>query len=69
VDTNVSEEHAAPFFKAELSRINMLLECYMKQVTLLGKGREDGAQSRSVGRVCKVLQKNGPFVLSGIHTN
>jgi len=69
VDTKVSEEHATPFFKAELSRINMLLGCYMKQVTLLGKEREDEAQSRSVGRLCKVLQKNGPFILSGIHTN
>jgi hypothetical protein len=50
VDTSVSEEHAAPFFKAELSRMNMLSECYMKQVTILGQGREDWVQSRPIRR-------------------
>jgi hypothetical protein len=52
VDTNFSEEHATPFFKAELGRMNMLSECYMK-----GQRREARAQPRPIGRVYKELYK------------
>jgi hypothetical protein len=60
---------AVPLFKAELSRMIKLSGCYVKQITLLGQGREDWAQSRPIGRVHKVLQKNGPVIFSGICTN
>jgi hypothetical protein len=70
MDTIVSEEHAAPFFKAEVSRMKMLSGCYMKAShTHGGWGGEDGDQSKPIGRVYKELWKNCFFIFSGIHKN